>query len=218
MENRVMHRLSRACRGLIGVAVAACAAAGTTASVDSGPRVAQPQSPMIPPGLGSLRQEDLSLSVTALGLTVRMMPLDEDFIRTLAPDSYRSMVGQRESKRAAIDSIARRTGLSSLTLWYVSFFNEQQGDAQFSPRDVALTNQGREFRPIDVIGLTPGFGDHRVRQRQIAAGILVFDGALNANQSLTLTIGTKSGGDWQAVLQRVEQERAKIRSRGGSTW
>jgi hypothetical protein len=104
-------------------------------------------------------------------------------------------------------------GLQSVDLWYVTFFNEQPGEARFSARDVVLTNQAREFRPIEVLPLTPGFGEGRVRQRQIAAAIYVYDGALDPNQPLTLTVESTSGGDWNSVLQRVERERAAIRAR-----
>ncbi|HKS06475.1 MAG TPA: hypothetical protein VJR92_09205 [Gemmatimonadaceae bacterium] len=198
----------------------ACAASGGTsgepAATPAAPRAQQQDtSALIPAGYGSLRQEEIALTLNTNGLIVRALPLDDNFIRTLSPDSYRTMLGQRESKRAAIDSIARRTGTQSVDLWYVSFFNEQPGEARFSPRDVLLTNQGRDFRPLEILPLTPGFGEYRVRQRQLHAAIYVFDGALDPNQVLTLAVETTRGGDWQTVLLRVERERATIRARAG---
>jgi hypothetical protein len=164
----------------------------------------------------------LSITVATNALRVRALPLDENFIRTLAPDSYRSMQGLRESKRTAIDEIARRSGSSTVDLWYVNFYNQQQGEAPIAPRDVTLTNQGRDFKPIDVIAITPGIGELRVRQGQTESAILVFDASINPNQPLTMRIGTQQGGNWDAVLQRVEAERAKVRARGGDepkdTW
>jgi hypothetical protein len=172
---------------------------------------------MIPAGLGSLRQEEISITLATNALRIRALPLDEDFLRTLAPDSYRSLSGLRESKRAQIDAIAQRTGQQTVDLWYVQFFNQQQGEAPIAPRDVILTNQGRDFRPIDVIAITPGIGEQRVRQGQTETGILVFDPSINPNQPLTMRVGTQTGGNWQAVLQRVETERSRIRARGGDT-
>lgn len=172
---------------------------------------------LIPAGFGSLHQEDITISVSANGLSVEAKPLDDNFIRTLAPDSYTSLLRVRESKRASIDSIARRTGAQSLSLWYFTFRNVQSGEAPFSPRDVVITNQNRDFKPLDAIGVTPGFGEQRVRQGQTHVGILVFEGGVNPNQTLTLTIGTQgSGSSWQAIVQRVELERARIRSRAGA--
>jgi hypothetical protein len=172
-------------------------------------------SSLIPAGLGSLKQEDIAITVATNALRVRALPLDENFLRTLAPDSYRSMQGLRESKRAAIDDVARRTGASTVDLWYVSFYNQQQGEAPIAPRDVIITNQGRDFKPIDVIGITPGLSGLRVRQGQTESAILVFDASINPNQPLTMRIGTQTGGNWESVLQRVEAERSKIRARGG---
>ena len=115
-----------------------------------------------------------------------------------------------------LDQIARRTGAPSLEVWYVTFFNLQQGEARFSPIDVVLSNQGRDYRPLDAVALDTHFSDQRLRQSESATGLLVFDGAIDANQSLTMMIGTQIGSDWQVVLRRVESERSAIRSRAGA--
>lgn len=200
------------------VAVAACASGPASPPAPPPPRTAPvaDTNSIIPAGFGSLRQEDISIIVAANALRVRALPLDEDFIRTLAPDSYRSMQGLRESKRTAIDEATRRAGTATVDLWYVNFYNQQQGEAPIAPRDVILTNQGRDFKPIDVIAITPGIGELRVRQGQTESAILVFDASINPNQPLTMRIGTQTGGNWESVLQRVEAERSRIRSRGGN--
>lgn len=205
--------------GVVTIVLCACSGATTTAVPAQTPpprSTATDTSALIPAGLGSLRQEDISITVAANALRIRALPLDENFIRTLAPDSYRSMQGLRESKRAAIDAIAKRTGSATVDLWYVNFFNQQQGEAPIAPRDIILTNQGRDFKPIDVIAITQGIGELRVRQGQVESAILVFDASINPNQPLSLRIGTQTGGNWESVLQRVETERAKIRARGGN--
>ena len=199
------------------LAVLCACAGGTTTAVPAQtppPRPPSDTSALIPAGLGSLKQEDISIIVATNALRVRALPLDEDFIRTLAPDSYRSMQGLRESKRAAIDAVARRSGGATVDLWYVNFYNLQQGEAPIAPRDITLTNSGRDFKPIDIIAITQGIGEGRVRQGQTETAILVFDSSINPNQPLTMRIGTQTGGNWEAVLQRVETERAKLRARG----
>lgn len=205
---------------LTTAALLLCACAGGTSGGSATPAPAngpatQGATDTIPAGFGSLRQEEIAITLNTAGLVVRAMPLDDNFIRTLAPDSYRTMLGLRESKRAAVDSIARRMGIARVDLWHISFFNEQPGEARFSPRDVLLTNQGRDFRPIEVLPLTVGFGENLVRQRQTHAAIYVFDSALDPNQSLFLVSETARGGDWQSVLLKVERERAVIRARAG---
>jgi hypothetical protein len=173
-------------------------------------------SALIPTGFGTLRQDDLAIRITLQGLTVRAIPLDENFIRTLSPDSYRALRDIGESKREDVDAILRRTGLPAVSVWYVSFFNLQQGEARFTAQDVVLTNMGRDFRPVDIVPLTPGFGNQRLRQREQAHALYVFDGAINANQNIALTLESQSGGDWRSVIQRVERERALIRSRAAA--
>jgi hypothetical protein len=207
--------------GVVTAAVlVGCAPVGATVEPGRTTQAARSTAPdttaLIPAGFGSLRQDDIAMRVTANGLTVRAIPLDENFIRTLSPDSYKTLHDLGESKRTDVADIVRRTGLSTVTLWYVSFFNLEQGEARFSPQEVVLTNQGRDFRPLDVIALTPGFGNQRLRQREIAHALYVFDGAVNPNQSLSMKIEGQSGGDWRPVVQRVERERALIRSRAAS--
>ncbi len=203
----------------------ACATAGGNAATEgvATPRPSAATSAMapdttalIPAGLGSLRQEDIAMRLVVQGLQVRVIPLDEGFIRTLSPDSYRTLHDIGLSKRAEIAEIVRRTGVPSVSLWYVSFFNVQQGEARYSAQDVILTTMGRDFRPLDILPLTPGFGNQRLRQREQAHALFVFDGAINPNQNLSLTLEAQTGGDWRAVVQRVERERALIRSRASS--
>ena len=79
--------------------------------------------------------------------------------------------------------------------------------------DLVITNVGRDFRPLDVLPLTPGFGEQRLRQRETHSALYVFDGELNANQPLVVTYETARNGDWAATLQRIERERVLIRSR-----
>lgn len=208
----------------IFTAVASVLAAFACASTSATPGIAAPPpqssaasdtGSLIPGGLGSLKQEDISITVATNALRVRALPLDDDFIRTLAPDSYRSMMSLRDSKRAQIDAIAKRNGSATVDLWYVTFYNGQQGEAPIAPRDVILTTQGRDFKPIDIIAVTPGIGEQRVKQGQMEAAILAFDPTINSNQALTMRIGTQTGGNWEQVLQRVEAERAKVRARAG---
>jgi hypothetical protein len=194
--------------GAAGSPNAAAPAARSTASQDT--------SGIIPAGFGSLRQDEISIRLTHLGLDVKAMPMDEDFLRTLAPDSYRALAALRESKRPQLDSIAQRAGLPNVAVWYVTFRNVQQGEAPFSPQDVTLTNVGREFQPLDAIGVSSGFARHRLRQDETGIGLLVFDSAINPNRDLTLRLETQTSTDWQTILQRVERERSLVRSRANA--
>ena len=174
---------------------------------------------LVPAGFGKLRQDDITLRFTLPGgLQIKAIPLDERIIRLLSSDSYRVMVQLKESKKRTIDSIADRTHLQSYSLWYVTFYGVEQGEARFSPQELIIQNVGRDFRPIDVLPLTSGFGDYRIKQRQTQSALYVFDGQLDINQPLTAQMeNTTAFTDWQSVLQRAEQERAAIRSRAASS-
>jgi hypothetical protein len=170
-------------------------------------------SQLIPAGFGTLRQDDIALRVQQLGLQVRAIPLDETVIRVLSPDSYRALRELVASQRSRIADVQQRTGMQRLSLWYVSFFGVEQGETRFSPMEFIITNVGRDFRPLDVVPLSPGFGLQRLRQREVQHGLYIFDGQVDVNQPLTIAYETARNAEWPVFLQRVERERALVRSR-----
>jgi hypothetical protein len=172
---------------------------------------------LVPAGFGTLRQDDIALRLDVFALQVRVMPLDEAILRTLAPDSYRALHDLRESQRDHLAATARRTGVQRFSLWYVSFFSAEPGETRFSPMDLVITNVGRDFRPLGVFAVTPGFGQHRVRQRETQSAVYAFEEQLDANQPLVVTYETARNGEWNVTLQRIERERLLIRSRARSS-
>ena len=167
-------------------------------------------------GFGTLRQDDIAVKVQFNALQVRVLPLDESVIGTLSPDSYRALHELRESKRKLVDGLLKRTGLPGASLWYVQFFNGEQGEAPFSPLEVVINSAGRDFRALDVFPLTPGFGEQRLLQREVQAGLYVFDPSVDVNQPLVITFETQSSDVWGTLLKRVDQERTLIRSRAAA--
>ncbi len=173
---------------------------------------------LIPAGFGTLRQDDIALRIAPTsGLQVRAIPLDEHFIRLLSPDSYKTLHDLKRDKAREIEDAKRQQPALSYSLWYVSFFTVEQGETRFSPQELIMQNTGRDFRPIDIIPLTTGFGEYRLRQREVQSAIYVFDGQLDPNQEITAHMeSVPSTTRWQSVLQRVERERAMVRSRANS--
>ena len=167
----------------------------------------------VPAGYGTLKQDDIAIKLQYNGLQVRVLPLDETVIRTLGPDSYRTLRELRESKRAATDAVLRRTGKPGASLWYVQFYNLEQGEARFSPLELLITSAGRDFRAVELFALTPGFGEQRLRQRETQAALYVFDPAVDVNQPLTVTFETQSSDVWETLLKKVERERMLITGR-----
>lgn len=172
----------------------------------------------VPAGYGTLRQDDIALkSSPANGLQIRAIPLDERFIRLLSPDSYRALRELQSSKATALLAVKERNRLPSYSVWYVSFFALEQGETRFSPQEFIISNTGRDFRPLDIVPLTPGFGEYRLKQREVQSALLVFDGQIDLNQPVTAQLeSVPSVTDWNTVLQRVERERALVRSRAAA--
>jgi hypothetical protein len=171
---------------------------------------------LVPAGFGTLRQDDLSLRLRSASLQVRATPLDESIIRLLSPDSYRAMSELRRSKSDAIALVARRNGAREVSVWYVSFFAVEQGETRFSPREFIITNVGRDFRPLDVIPLTPGFGEQRLRQNGRQDALYVFDGQLDVQQPLSVSYATERNDEWTAILPLIERERSLVKSRASA--
>ena len=151
------------------------------------------------------------------GLQVRALPLDEQIIRLLSPDSYASMHAIADSKRREVGAVKERAGLQKITLWYVSFSATEQGETRFSPQEFVISNVGRDFRPLDIVPLTPSFGEYRLKQRQTQSALYVFDGQIDPNQSIVVQMeGTRSNTDWGAIQSRFDRERSLVRSRAGA--
>jgi hypothetical protein len=216
--------------GALGVwTLTACATAPETTSRPAGAAQADTTPPrpaprpssdtvagLVPPGYGTLRQDDISLRLQRIGLQVRATPLDEAVIRLLSPDSYRAMSELKRSKASAIAQVARRNAVRELSVWYVSFFAVERGETRFSPMEFIISNVGRDFRPLDVIPLTPGFGEQRLRQNGRQDALYVFDGQLDVQQPLTVSYETARNADWASLLPAIERERSLVRSRAGA--
>jgi hypothetical protein len=214
----MMHAVQRVCVLLI-VALLTTAVATRGAAAQLPPAGADTLDPnLVPVGFGSLKQDDIALKVApSSGLQVRAIPLDERVIRLLSPDSYRAMHELVASKAAAINTVRERNRLPSYSLWYISFYALEQGETRFSPQEFLINNTGRDFRPIDVLPMSAGFGEYRLRQREVQTAIFVFDGAIDVNQPTSaLMEGTPSATDWSRVVQVIERERTLVRSRANA--
>lgn len=203
--------------GVILALAAACASGPGRPGGEAPPVVADSDSSrwLVPAGYGSLRQEDIAIRIQRQGLQLQAIPLDETIIRLLSPDSYRALREQVASRSALLDEVARRTGLRAFSLWLVRFHGLEQGETVFSPMEFIVTSVGRDFRPIEVLPVTPGFGEHRLRQRDVQSAIYVFDPQVDVNQPLTVQYESGRNGDWAVVLTRIERERMLVRSRAG---
>lgn len=197
----------------------ACASGATPPPAQPAPATrARPDSitaAAIFPGLGTLKQDDIAIVLQPEGVRVTAIPLDEAVIETLAPDSYRSLRTLLESRR---QEIARRTamhGVRNPRVWYVLFYG-LAADARFVPTDVTVNSGGRDYRPFDVVAISPGFGTQRLQPRDTQKGLLLFDEGLDVSQPVIVTMGAERNSDWDSILRKIDAERAAIRARASA--
>jgi len=208
-------------------ALAACAmaclsaaCAGTTPAPQTARTVERPaQSPrdttQIPIGFGTLRQEDIAVVLQPEGVHAEAFPADESVLRTLAPDSYRTLRARLDASRAQIAQRASIRGIRNPQVWFLRFYGLAP-DARFVPTDITVSSGGREFRPFDVIPISAGFGTQRLQPRETQTGLLLFDEGLDVGQPLVVTTGSERNTDWDGILRRLDAERAAIRGRASA--
>lgn len=167
---------------------------------------------LVPPGYGTLRQDEIAIRLQPPGLVVRLLPLEEGLIRLLTPDSYRALRDLQQSASRRVGELSQRFGARQLSLWLVSFYGVEP-DIRFSPLDLIITSTGRDFRPVDVIALSSGFGEQRLKQRETQSAIFVFDGEIDLDQPLIARFLHEQNAFWEQVLPRIERERALVRAR-----
>jgi len=166
----------------------------------------------VPPGYGTLRQDEIAVRLELQGLIVRAIPLEESLIRLLTSDSYRALRELQESNKQSIAAVTRRRGGQPPDLWYVSFYGVAP-DVHFSPMELIITSSGRNFRALEVIPLSSGFGEQRLKQRETQSALYLYDEEVDLNQPLTVTFQDQQSASWEQILTRVERERALVRAR-----
>ena len=201
--------------GAVILLAGACASGTSTAAGQGGlPPIADDTTGRanVPVGFGTLRQDEIAIRLELQGLIVRAIPLDENLIRLLTPDSYRALRELQESNKLAIAAVTRRTGGRAPDLWYVSFYGVEP-DVHFSPMELVITSAGRDFRALEVLPLSSGFGEQRLKQRETQSAIYLFDESIDLDQPLTVAFQNVRNDGWEQILTRVERERALVRAR-----
>ena len=187
-------------------------AAAVAASV-AAPSVLTAQGSDLPPaGFGSLRQDQVAVTITTSNLAVRVMPLDEHVTRLLAPDTYASLHALAQSRSAAITAALRSAGRDSASLFFVTFFGLQP-QVTFIPDQVSIQSQGVYYRPIAIVPLSPQWNDARVDQRQQASAIYLFDPAIPLSQTFTAFYGDQYSATFDNALTLIQSERARVLAR-----
>jgi len=166
----------------------------------------------VPPGFGTLKRDEIVVRFTTGTLEIQVLPLDEQIIRLLATDTYRSLSQLIESRRDEIGAAAARAGVDHPTLLMVTFLGLVP-QARFAPEDVNVTSRGRLFRPVGIVPLSPTWGSNQLEARQQAAAIYLFDRGISFGESLSVSYQDRANDSWSRALRLLDQERARVRAR-----
>ena len=205
--------MSRALRAFTLIALIATAACGGAQGQDT-PTPPPEEGQLVPLGYGRLNQDDLSLRLSAGDLEVRFVPLEERVLRLLAADAYRALHDLRESRRAAIDSIAHRYGAAAPGVALVTFFAARAGQ-QYQPQDIALSVQNQEFRAVGIVPISSNFTSQQLSNRGQASALYVFEMPIPVMQEFTLSYGAIRTDGWKSRVTTIsrEQDRLMLRVR-----
>ena len=173
------------------------------------------QAELPPAGYGTLGQDDIGISLETPDFLIGVIPLNEGVIRLLAPDTYQSMHRLLESKADELADAARRHGISSPSVFLVSFFGKQTR-ARFDAEALTITGQNRLFWPRAFVPLSPSFGDRQVSQRERAYAIYVYEDGLRLFDPFTLEYDGVSTNEWERILRTLDRERAIVVARAAA--
>jgi hypothetical protein len=174
--------------------------------------VAQDATALPPAGYGSLRQDEIGIRLNTPVLSIRVVPLDEQVTRLLAPDAYRSLREMRQSRNAEIAEAARAAGHDSVTTFMVTFFG-MQPSVRFNPDDLYISSQNVTYRPIAIVPITPRWSENTIEQRQQAAAIYLFEPDIPILRPFTLFYGPQASEAWSEALRRLNNERNRVLAR-----
>lgn len=169
----------------------------------------------VPPGYGTLRRDDVVMRMSTSAVEIQVLPLDEQVIRLLAPDTYRSLRQLEQSRSLEIGDAAARGGTERPTLVMVTFLGVVP-EARFNPEDLNITSRGRLFRPVGIVPLSPTWGSNQLDAREQAAAIYLFEPGISVREQLTVSYQELSSDAWTHSIRLLDQERARVKARAQS--
>ena len=169
----------------------------------------------IPPGYGTLRRDDIVVSLSTGTVAVQVLPLDEQVIRLLAPDTYRSLRQLIQSRSDDIAAAARLANTEHPVLVMVTFLGIVPA-ARFNPDELFITSRGRLFRPIGIVPLSPTWSSYQLDARQQAVALYLFEEGISVREQMTISYQGLSSDVWTRSLRLLNEERARVKARAQS--
>jgi hypothetical protein len=168
----------------------------------------------VPAGYGTLRRDDIVARFSTGTVEIQVLPLDQQVIRLLAPDTYRSLSQLVQSRAEDIADAAQRAGAGTErpALVMVTFLGIVP-QARFAPEELNITSRGRLFRPIGIVPLSPTWSSFQLDARQQAAAIYLFEPGISVREEMTISYQGLSSDAWSRSIRLLDQERARVKAR-----
>jgi hypothetical protein len=169
----------------------------------------------VPPGFGSLRRDDVAIRFRTPQVEIQLLPLDEQVIRLLAPDTYQSLAALLRTRGDEVTQAAERAGVGRPMVFMVTFLGVVPA-ARFSPDDVTITSRGRLFRPAAIVPLSPRWGSYQLDAREQAAALYLYEDGIGLAEHLTVAYQGMQNDAWGRAVSLLERERARAAARAAS--
>jgi hypothetical protein len=166
----------------------------------------------LPPGFGTLKRDDIVVRFATGTIEIQCLPLDEQVIRLLATDTYKSLTQLMQSRQDDITAAAARAGVVKPTLLLVTFYGLVP-QARFNPEDLNISSRGRLFRPAGIVPLSPTWGSYQLDARQQAVAIYLFEDGITFRESMSVSYQGLTNESWGRALRLLDQERSRVRAR-----
>ncbi len=168
-----------------------------------------------PAGYGTLRQDDVSVTLQVGSVSIQVLPLDEWVIRLLAPDTYRSLHSLQNAVADSVTGVARRYGLGQPRLFFVTFFGLQES-ARFEPEILTITSQNRFFRPVEIIPRSSLWTRRQLNQRETASAVYIFAEGIQLREPFSVSYAGRSNDRWEQILRALDRERSRALARAAA--
>jgi hypothetical protein len=161
-------------------------------------------------GLGTLRQNEISMYLRRGELQVRVTPLDESVIGVTAPDTYERLAALARGHQ---EIFRERTGAAvPFQLFLVSLYTESV-EVAFEPEALTIVSRGLRSRPVAIRAVTPGWETRRIFPRQTLLAVYAFTSDLDLEREVEVEYLEVRSRDWGAILIEIQRERARMRAR-----
>jgi hypothetical protein len=167
---------------------------------------------LVPPGFGTLTQDQVTLRIQRGNLLIKVTPLEEWVIRLTAPDTYARLQGmvRTHGERAAGGAVS-----PPANLFLVSFFSYVP-DVTYQPEDLLLVNRGLRYRPRGIAPVTPSWGTQRLGQQETQMAVYAYDGGMDLETDLVVEYQELRNEIWRdQIVPLLRAELAKARARAG---